>query len=185
MAWQWGPRCVSDESISAGYLACAPGSTVLLQQWNKRRMKGKIHLGFLWAVSFRRSLNHKLGDILFLHPRWILKAAWRSLKEGSSITGPENNYCGLSCCQGSIVVLSIMSICCWMSLLFCSVSLPRHRFLLKAPEMYLVSWPTYSTWGNRFSHSAGWEVSFFKRAGKGKRKTYKEEQENHEDTTII
>lgn len=150
-------------------------------------MKGELNLKLLRAVSFRPSLNHKLGDILFLHPSWILKAGWRSLKEGSSITGPENDYCGkaqlgLSCCQWSIIVLSNVSVCCWMSLLFYSLSLWRHRFLLKAPKIYLVPWPKYSRWGNRFSHSAGWVVYFFKRAGKRrgkKRKIYKEQQENH------
>lgn len=145
-----------------------------------------MNLKLLWAVSFRTSFNHKLGDTRFLHPSWILKAAWRSLKEGSSITGPENDYCGkallgLSSCQWSIIVLSNMSVCCWMSLLFYSLNLWKHRFLLKAPKMYSVPWPKYSRWGNRFFQSAGWVVCFFKRAGKGrgrKRKMYKEQQEN-------
>lgn len=182
----WGPWCVSHESISAGYLARAPGSTVRLQRWNKGRTKRGVNLRLLWAVSFRPSLNHKLGDVLLLHPSWILKAAWRSSEEWSSITGPENDYCGkallgLSCCQWSIIVLSSMSVCCWTSLLFCSLSLRRHGFLLKALKIYSVPWPGYSRWGNRFSHSAGWVFCFFKRAGKGrgkKRKTYTEQQEN-------
>lgn len=145
-----------------------------------------MNLRLLWAVSFRLGLNHKLGGILLLCPSWILKAAWRSLKEWGSITGPENDYCekallGLSCCQWSIIVLSNVSIRCWMSLLFYSLSLQRGRFLFKAPKMHPVPWAKYSRWGNRFSHSAGSVFCFFKRAGRGrarKRKMYKEQQEN-------
>lgn len=140
----------------------------------------------LRAASFRPSLNHNLDDILFVYPSWILKAAWGILKEGSSITGQENDCCGkallgLSCCWRSITVLLNMSICCWMSLLCYSLSLPRHSFMLKAAKIYSVSWPKYSRWGNWFSCSAGWVVCFFERARKRrakKRKMYKEQQEN-------
>lgn len=155
--WQWGLQHVSDESIGAGYLAHASGSAVLLQQYNKRRMKGEMNLRLAWAASFRPCLNHKLSDILFVNPSWILKAAWRSLEE-SSITEWENDYCrkallGLTYCQWSIIVLLTTSIWCWMCLLFYCLILWRHRVLLKALKMYSVPWPKCSRWGNRFSHS--------------------------------
>lgn len=74
---------------------------------------------------FFQALNHKLGDILYVYPSWILKAG---RGESSSITGPEDDYCGkalldLSCCQWSVITLLNMSICCGMSLLFYSLSL--------------------------------------------------------------